>query len=219
MKRMILLSLALPFLWLQTARAQAPLTTPFYPLNVGDKWTYRVVDLKAPLVKADPKKTVVVEVERPEIYARKNVDKNGKATIDEKVGFILKSTSGSKTTRDHVVVLEDGVYRVHAAGTPMTPPLPFFKLGLKKPGETWECNSVSGNITIKGTFTWSYERVKVLDKGYDAFHISFTNGKGGDDRVEVDCWFAEKVGMVKQRHLEKGREIALELQSFEKAKQ
>ncbi len=227
MKRMILLSLALAFLSLQTVRAQAPLIHPLYPLNVGDKWTYRVIDLKAPLVKADAKKTVVVEVERPEIYGRKNVDKNGKVTVEDKVGFILKSTSGGKTTRDHVIVLEDGIYRIHAAETPMTPPLPFFKLKKKDSegkdialqlGDTWTCNSVSGNTTIKGTFTLKSERINVLDKTVEAFGVSFNNGKGGKDRVEIDCWFVPNIGLVKQRVLEKEREIGLELESYQKAK-
>jgi hypothetical protein len=228
MKRTMLLSCAFAFLCLQTARAQTPLVHPLYPLNVGDKWTYRVIDLKAPLAKADPKKIVVVEVERPEIYGRKNVDKNGKVTIEDKVGFILKSTSGGKTTRDHVIVLEDGFYRIHAAETPTNPPLPFFKVKKKDSktgddiplqlGDTWTCNSVSGNTTIKGTFTLKSERIKALDKMYEAYGVSFNNGKAGKDRVEIDCWYVPNIGLVKQRVLEKEREIGLELESYQRAK-
>jgi len=33
--------------------AQTAFTTPYYPLNVGDKWTYRAIDLKAPAAKVD----------------------------------------------------------------------------------------------------------------------------------------------------------------------
>src|SRR5271170_3921808 len=82
------------------------LTTDQFPLKVGNRWTYLARNPGADgAAKEGGKKTVVVEVEREEVY-QKNV------------GFILKMTSGGKTTRDHVVVLSDGVYRIHAAGTP-----------------------------------------------------------------------------------------------------
>ncbi len=203
--------------------AQAPSQSPFYPLNVGDRWTYRVLDLKAPPGKSDGKKKVVVEVERQEKFTRK-VEKDGKVVLedgkplmDTRVGFILKSTSGGKTTRDHVIVMDDGIHRIHAADTPITPPLNFFKHPLK-PGETWECNSTSGNITIKGVFSWRSEPVAVPFGKMNTLVVSFTNNLANEKRVEIDYWFAEKIGMVKQRVREKNREIALELEQYEPAK-
>lgn len=216
-------TLAISFVFLLASLAPLPaqpalkgIDYPLYPLNVGDRWKYRVIDLKAPQPKADPKKKVVVEVERHQIFTRK-VTINAKETTENKVGFILKSTSGGKTTRDHVIVLEDGIHRIHAAGTPITPPLLFFKQPLKE-GEKWECNSISGNTTIKGTFTWRNERITVPYGPFDTVVVSFTNNKAGEDRVEIDYWFALNVGMVKQRVREKDREIALELESYVPAK-
>jgi hypothetical protein len=186
----------------------------YYPLKIGNTWTYRVTDLKAPPGKVESKKTVIVEVEREETYVKKTADKVGKITGENKVGYILKSTSGGKTTRDLVVRLDDGFYRVHAAGTPISPPLPFFKYGLTN----WKCNSTSGNTTIDGSFTIKQEEINVLGAKKLTYLVSFNNGKGGDDRVEIDCWYAEKIGMAKQRVLEKGREIALTLEKFEAGK-
>src|ERR1019366_8322736 len=123
--------------------AQEPLPSPYFPLEVGYRWTYRVTDLKAPAGKADPKRNVVVEVERKEVYVEKKKDK-GIETAKEYMGFILKSTSGGKATLDHVVVLPNGVYRVHVAETPINPPMLFFKFGANA-GESWPPDSLSGN--------------------------------------------------------------------------
>ena len=216
MKRTRILAVTLLLVATAPVMSQTASTHPFYPLNIGDRWTYRVIDLKSPKTKLDSKKKVEVEVERQEPYMRKN-EKDPKAPAETKIGFILKSTSGGKTTRDHVIVLDNGIHRIHAAGTPITPPLLFFKAPLNK-GDKWECNSTSGNTTIKGMFSWKVERINVPAGAFDTVAVSFTNNKAGEDRVEIDYWFAEKVGMVKQRVREKDREIALELERYEPAK-
>ena len=131
-------------------------THPLYPLNVGDKWTYRNVDLKKAASTTEPPKETVIEVERQEIYSQK-VTKDMKVIVTEHVGFILKSTSGGKTSRDHVVILEDGVRCVHRAGTLINPPLNLLKFPLKQ-DEKWDANSTSGNAVIKGTYTWRQGR-------------------------------------------------------------
>jgi len=218
MHKIMMAAIALLATGVTSLFAQTMHQSVFYPLNIGDRWTYRVLDLKAAPTSADSKKKVVVEVERQEPYTRK-VEKDGKSATETKIGFILKSTSGGKTTRDHVVVLEDGVYRIHAAGTPITPPLLFFKLKDVKIGEMWDGKSVSGNTTIKGTFTLRQEGVTVpFRKVGDALFVSFTNNKAGEDRVEIDYWFVKDIGMVKQRVREKDREIVLELEKYEPKK-
>ncbi|HZZ81095.1 MAG TPA: hypothetical protein VFE62_21515, partial [Gemmataceae bacterium] len=108
--------------------ARAQLQTALFPLEVGNRWTY-VVHNGTDIDASNKKKTVVVEVERREPY-------------EKNVGFILKNTSDAKVTRDHVVVLPDGVYRVHVAETPITPPVCLIKLGDKS--NTWQSNSKSG---------------------------------------------------------------------------
>ncbi|MSQ93349.1 MAG: hypothetical protein EXR98_02195 [Gemmataceae bacterium] len=196
------------------AAAQVPpYDFKYYPLKVGNRWTYLATDLKAPDAKAAPTRRVVVEVEREEIYVDKKLNKDGKEVVTKYTGFLVKSTSGGKTTRDHVLVLADGVYRIHAAGTPISPPLPFFKTAGK-----WNADSVSGNTTINGTFTGALNRVNVGKTTYDAFLVSFRDTKTGDDRVEIDYWFVESIGMVKQRVRAKSHEIVLELEKFDKAK-
>lgn len=186
-------------------------THSYYPLNIGDKWIYRYVELKSPQ-KEDVRRIVEIEVDRQEIYKAKN-DKG--VVVSLHGGAIIKSTSGNKSQQDLVVVLKDGVYRIHTAGTTMNPPLNFFKLPPPKDEKKWEVNSLSGNEVVKGTFTWRQDEVKVPAGAFDAVVVLFSNNeKDEDKRVEVENWFAKDVGMVKQRIRQKGHEHALELEKY-----
>jgi hypothetical protein len=202
---------------LTTAQEPEPLAHVYFPLQIGYRWTYREVDLKAPAGQiAKQAREVTIEVERKEVYAHKTKDKENKDVTKDYMGFILKMTSAGKTTQDHVVVLQEGVYRVHIDKTPINPPLLFFKFNTPDP---WTLDSVSGGKNLKGTFVGKADKVSVpFGKDLSAWLVSFHNNKQGDERGEVDVWFAENVGMVKQRIKSKSQEIQLELLRFEKGK-
>lgn len=215
MQKHLTASVCLLFACAAPALAQPALKTPYYPLEIGQKWTYRIKDLAAPQPKGNPAREVVVEVEREEIYSSKDKEKMGAKEVDTKhTGFILKMTSGDKVTRDHVVVLEQGVHRVHASGIAMTPPLLFFKLGVK-PGETWTAESVSRDTTIKASFAWKNDIVEVPHGKHAAILVTSVL-KRGDERDEIDYWFVSGIGMVKQRIKSKNHDLVLELVNFTK---
>jgi hypothetical protein len=198
-----------------SALAQAPIRNEFYPLEIGNRWTYSVKE-DAKKKDADPKKKVVIEVERAEVYVRKNI-KDGTTIEDKFTGFILKSTSGDKVSRDHVVVTDTGIQRIHLAGTPINPPLTFFKFPVKA-DETWICESVSGSTTIKGSFI-AKQAVAESPKGrLDYWIITFTNNQSGNERIQIDYWFARGYGMIKQHVKSRNNEIILELDKFEPAR-
>ena len=205
MKRHLTASICVLITCASTVLAQAPDWRDYFPLKVGHRWTY--------IVNADPKKKVVIEVERMEDYTRKAM-KDDKPIAEKFTGFILKSSSGDKVTRDHVVVMENGVYRIHAAGTLINPPLLFFKFGLQK-GETWDLDSTSGNTTIKGTCSIRSDLVQVpyQKKPHNAIIVLFSNNKPGDERHEIEYWFVRNIGMVKQRVELKNHKIVLELEN------
>jgi hypothetical protein len=221
MKSALATCLSIFFLAVGSAHGQVspPLQSDYYPLKIGQRWTYLAIDLKTPQAKPDPKKNVVVVVEKEEIYTRKKLDKGGKELSEKFTGYLLKSTSGDKTSRDQVIVLEEGIHRVATAGTPMTPPLLIFKLPLKD-GESWKVNSASGSAIVKGTFTAKHEKITVPAGSFDAMAIVFrsSDDPAAGPPVEIDYWFAQKVGMVKQRVKTKNHEIVLELQKFEDVK-
>ena len=199
MKKLI----AIAVVCFSASAARAQLQTALYPLEVGNRWTYVVHNAKDK-GKDNTKKTVDVEVERREPYQKH-------------IGYILKNTSGAKVTTEHVVVMEDGVYKVQAAETLLTPPLCLIKLGDK--GNTWNVDSKGGTTAIKGTYTVKADTVTVPAGTYEkAFKVSYTNGKSGDKRIDIDCWYVLNIGMVKQHINEKGNEIVLELKKFEAAR-
>ena len=218
MKKIALLTILWSLVLVVPAFAQpATKWEDFYPLKVKSRWTYRAIDVKTAQPNTDQKRLVVIEIEREEPYVRSTVDKDNKTTDEKFPGFILKSTSGGKTTRDHVVLMKDGLQKVNVAGTSMTPPLLFFKFGLK-PGMTWDVSSTSGNTKINGTFTLGADLVSVPQGKHNAFKVSYTNNKPAEERVENEWWFVHNVGMVKQRIKSKEHEIVLELEKYEPAK-
>ncbi|MBI2807949.1 MAG: hypothetical protein HYX68_23440 [Planctomycetes bacterium] len=198
------------------AAQNSPLKFDHFPLEVGMRWTYRARDLKSLQAKTAPVRKVVVEVAQTESYLEKQT-KDGKDVTVQHTGFLLKSTSQGKSTFDHVVVLPEGVFRVHAARTKITPPLLFFKVP-RKLGETWTCDSVSGNTTIKGTFVANRDRVTVPMGIHDALIISYRSQKAPEEQIEIDYWFVRDIGMVKQRVRTKTHEVVLELEKFDKGK-
>lgn len=195
--------------------AQPPLKTPYYPLEIGQRWTYRLRDASAPQPKGGQVREVVVEVEREEPFTRKET-KGDKELEVKHTGFLLKMSSGDKVTRDHVIVLEQGVHRIHSSGMALNPPVLFFKLGVK-PGETWTAETVSRDMTIKATFSWKNDIVEVPygEKKYAAILVSSVLRRG-EERDEVDCWFVNGIGMAKQRIKSKNHDLVMELVSMAK---
>lgn len=201
------------------AQPQPELQTKYFPLKVGNRWTYVARHGKDDNPKADQKKTVVIAVEREFPFVRKimtDAKDKDKVKAVTNTGFVLKMTSGPNSKEEYIAVLEDGVYRTRIQNAEITPPLCILKLGdIGK----WTVNSKSGNATVKGTFTLKNTSVKVPAGDFDkAVLVSFTNGLVGDELVENDCWYVEKIGMVKQRVVQKEHEVVLELEKYELAK-
>jgi hypothetical protein len=220
MTRAMTASLCWAIVCATSALAQEPIVQPYFPLKVGHRWTYRVSDPKSPAAKAG---STVIEVERQEVYTEKIKDKEkGTETTKDYTGFVLKTSSGPKSTLDYVVVLPSGVYRIYVAKTPINPPMMFFKFG--KSGDTWPLDAISGNKDLKGTFTIKAAKADSVIVPYskaplkDVWIVSFHNNKQGEEREEVDTWFAPEIGMVKLRRKGQGQEVLLELEKFDKAK-
>lgn len=208
----------------------------FYPLKVGHRWTYAATDLKPGQAKADKKQRVTIEVEREEFYTV-NILVQGKMVQEKHPGYLLKLTSGGKTAHDFVLFTEKGLdimdkeakdkdpnarskglHRVQTAGTPMTPPLKILSFP-HFDKDKWSANSTSGNTVMKGTSSTNVEEVKVpLGQFPQALHVAYRDQQKGDLRIEIDYWFVQNIGMVKQRVLAKDHEILLELEKFEQAK-
>jgi hypothetical protein len=185
----------------------------YYPLKEGQRWVYQVSDNKAK--DARPKEQVVITVADKETFPIKVKTKDVFGDTKELyVGFKLKIEGGGKVLNEEVLVKEDGVYRVSSAGKTITPPLCFLKAGLKK-GDTWTVDSQSENAVLKGKFDIDEEKVQVAAGSFDCLVARCDDFQISGQTLQIDAWYAAKVGMVKQRVRIGQHDVTLELEKFD----
>ena len=187
------------------------MTSPFYPLRVGNQWTY-----KSTIGDAPPQK-VTITAEQAEPYEYKHTLAKMQEVSEPIVRYRLKKVSGSKELNEYVAVLKDGVYRFAAAGKEITPPLRFLKLPLTK-GESWTINSVSENVPLTGTFTCDDATIKVPAGQFQTKHVWSKDFQVGTEKMVIEYWFARDVGIVKQHHHVVNSDEVLELEEFRAGK-
>lgn len=184
----------------------------FMPLAVGNKWYYR-----------SGKYTVMAECERQETVKMKRFSpkKDALPPIDLPA-FRLNYSYEAKTLPDLIGVAEDGVYRFSSLGKEIDPPLQLFKWPVNE-GENWTVDSMSQKVPIKGTFKAAVANdVEVPAGKFSTVMVSSKDFQIGAEQMEIETWFAPKVGIVKQRIRtlvlgEKGKigEVLLELEKYE----
>jgi len=166
----------------------------YYPLKVGNKWTYRFTSGSSGKVDV-------------------------RVTKLEKVGDVMcalleaKAGSDGTPTTEHVAVQADGVYRYTSEGHKIEPPLRFLKLPPKS-GDRWDVDSKSAGETVKGTFTLGEADVTVPKGKFRAVTSDTKDMTVGGNKMEQTWWFAPEVGMVKQVYKFADKEVVLELESF-----
>lgn len=207
----------------QDDKAQSYETT-WYPLKVGNKWTYRAANDQQVVVQVDSLKQVALEIKDTT---------SGKMTKSRIGTYLLKITSADKVMSEQVGVLTEGtyrlkpdqkevkltagVYRFQAAGKDINPPECFLKLPLAK-DDSWDVNCESESTTIKGSYVGGEATIKVPAAGFQTMTVTSKNMLVGTQPLEVTYWFAERVGMVKERVQMGSYETLLELLKFEPAK-
>lgn len=206
-------------------QAVAQESTDFFPLRVGHQWFYRVVHVKDGQAKAEPgnvpfEKTIVT-AERIEELPRKELDKENKIVEVQDASkkpvilrtMRLKVESGQKILYENVAVLAEGAYRFKAADKEIVPPLLFFKFDLGTT-KTWRISCQSEGKKVEGTFTGAAAKVKTPSGERDGIHIASKDLTFGEQRMELEYWFAGGFGMVRQRVKLGGSEFFLELEKF-----
>lgn len=171
----------------------APAGSDFYPLKVGNKWTYKVGDAT----------TIEMKVDKVDA---------GEATLKTYV-------NGKEVANESVKAAADGVFRTKINGTPISPPVKFLALPVKK-GAEWPVDSkinVSGQEhAIKGKFTIKddKEKLKVRDKDYEAVEVDGPEFDIAGTKTAVKYWFVPGKGVVKLTYNIAGNEAVLELTEF-----
>jgi hypothetical protein len=167
--------------------------SPYYPLRPGAQWTYRSGEQKVML----------------------------RVTKLEKVGDALCAVLETKRgdglpITEHLGVRKDGLYRFKALTFPLEPPLCVLKLPPQK-GASWTLDSRLGADVVKGTSTLDEMEITVPFGKVNALVVK-TELPRGDQKFTITTYFARGVGMVKQTQNLGGKEITLELETFEEMK-
>jgi hypothetical protein len=161
----------------------------YYPLKVGTTWVYKVGG-----------RTLTVRVVKHEPV--------GAVTCAR-----LEAVEGDTVKVEHVAIQADGVYRYQADGKKIEPPLCILKLP-PKVGATWKLSSTVDGFAVTGTCTLGAAEVAVPAGTYKALTVTCADFEMGGRRVPATSWLAPGVGLVKQRLVENGTEVHIELTRF-----
>ncbi len=176
--------------------------TPYYPLQVGNTWYYKIADNKYSLKVAKYEKVGDVECARVEMI------------VEDQVKVV-----------EDITVTKDGVARVAYDGKRAEPPLVFLKLPFQK-DQTWEVNTVVGKTDkspgekVTGTLkAGEAPKVQVPAGTYDTITVTSQNLQANGMPLNFTYYFAKGMGMVKQEIDVSGQKVVIELEKFEPAKQ
>lgn len=206
----------LPFALVMELRAQEIPATRWYPLKEGTAWHYRVVPATKnnnPVKKGDedPSTKVVLRVIGQEV-----VEIPGKGGKSEKILAVrLEGTSGPAALVEHILVTNEGIYRIMGDKVKL-PPLRILKLPPAQ-GDAWEVDTPG---TGKGKFTVREAQITVPDRKepYRTYHVKGDDFMVGVHKMSAEYWFAEDVGIVKQKIQWGTFSQTLELEKFEPAR-
>jgi hypothetical protein len=190
-----------------TATAQDKMReTQWYPLQVGNTWTYRFGEGNL----GDVRFTL-------------------KVTKHEKIGDVLcarieMSIDGKLHEVEHLSVAEDGVYRHAISGQKFDKPVCILKLDKGEPtkGAMWDINSKGPERSLEGKVTCDIVDEVKLASGTAYKNVAVTACKEFDAnglKGSFTYWFAKDVGIIKQEWQQgKSGKFICELEKFEKEK-
>lgn len=164
---------------------------PYFPLDVGNTWHYRAGNIK-----------VTSKVLRHVV-------------VDDKE-YALLETRG-KRSKPYVEYLHsDGVriFRYRVGEDVVDPPLLLLDTSVG-PGGFWQWQSTVKDVTVDARLTVQRGLVIVPAGRFNALTVNASNAKLGDRPIPLEMWFAEGVGLVKQRFRAGNYTITLELESVE----
>jgi hypothetical protein len=183
------------------APAPAPagaVTSDFYPLTKGSKWTYTMGSTE-----------VVVKVT--------DVDKDGAAKL-------VTEHSGKQVASETILVKADGIYRTKINDAPIEGTVKILGLKDGKPtkGEKWDVKAKVQASEVSGQFETKDVGTTVKVGGTDYKDVAYVEGPkftiAGTDTA-VKYWFSPKTGIIKLSYSIGGTESTpLELKSFEAGK-
>jgi hypothetical protein len=169
----------------------------YYPLQVGNKWEYRV------------------EVGGNSAKAVSSITKI--ETIDGIPLARLEATvNGNTVANEHLRATDKGVFRYRNNGLEINPPICLLKYPVKA-ADKWEGDITVGKEKGKYFCETKEENVEVTAGKFKTLKVTVTLQSKGQS-VTTSYWFAKDVGFVKQTVEAGDLNITMELEKFELAK-
>lgn len=167
----------------------------FYPLKVGNKWTYIVLGSDDRFVLS--------------AAAEEKVGDQTCIRLEARVRDTILAT-------EHVAVVKDGIYRFKNNDQVLDPPLCICKVPAKK-GDTWTADFRVEGAKASAKFETDLDEATVAAGKYKCVLVRYeVTEKGSTTRARA--WFAARVGMLKQVLDFGSTKVELELEKFEPAK-
>jgi len=186
----------------KSAAAEAMKESPYYPLQVGNRWDYRLGDNHYSMRVAKHEKVGDYMCARVEMM------------VDDKV-----------TAHEHIADTNEGVVRVAYDDRRSEPPLLFLKLPPAK-DQTWKVDSVIGKTDkspgekVSGSFK-AGEAAKVSEPAGTFENVVTSSSPDLDAnglKLSFTYYFAKGTGMVKQEIDVGGQKVIIDLEKFEQGK-
>jgi hypothetical protein len=177
--------------------------SPFYPLAVGNSWTYKTGD-------GNKFTTKVTAHEKVGDFLCARVVL---LTDNKQQGYELLGVVKDRAKEG----LEDGLYRFVFDGVKPDKPILLLKLP-PKANDKWTTESKALNETLKGTFKVAEEEVKVPAGTFKAFTVSTDDLDANGLKISSATSYAADKGMVKQVIKIGTNTTTVELEKFEPAK-
>lgn len=168
--------------------------SPYYPLKIGSRWTYRV---------NEGDKRISTHIGKHEKVG------------DTLCAVIEAAVDGKVAATEYVAIDKDGVSRYKFNTETLKTPVRFLALP-PKDGETWKFETEFGVEKVKGSATAGSADVEVKAGKYKTITTKMEI-ESNDQKISIESWYAEGVGMVKQVMKIGPVEIRLDLEKFEPA--
>jgi hypothetical protein len=170
----------------------------YYPLQVGNQWTYRV-EVAGNSAKAVSSITKMEAFEGKEPLAR----------LEAKVNDNVVAT-------EHLLATDKGVFRYRNNNQEINPPICLIKYPAKS-GDKWEGDITVGKEKGKYLCETREEAVEVAAGKYKAMKVTVTL-EAKNQKVTTSYWFVKDIGFVKQVVEAGDLAINMDLEKFEPAK-
>jgi hypothetical protein len=175
--------------------------TDYFPLKLGNTWTYKTSGM-------DGTKLVVKVVKTEE------VDNQPCALVEMRTGQRPQIVS-----TEHIAVKADGVFRYTDEGKRLNPPICILKLPIKN-NDTWRVTRTVDGKIFEGTCKiGGIAAIQIGDAKYtNVITVTTTGFRFGAANVTYTKYYARGVGEIRSTSSMEGLEMITDLENFEPGK-